>query len=163
MYICVYICFIDMYTYLYTYVYTFLHIYVYIYICMCIYRRVYVNEPSTGQKLEIGYFKDHTTVGELRHKLRLHLQQRGRVRSASGCSFETEATVCLTPVTGLKRRAAAKSVAVFRLNLGVKSGMHALTHAGKRGIFFCLLGSRCLSLSLSCVRCLSLRQEDTTD
>jgi hypothetical protein len=26
-------------------------------------RRVLVNEPASGQKLEIGYFKDKTTVG----------------------------------------------------------------------------------------------------
>jgi hypothetical protein len=26
-------------------------------------RRVFVNEPASGQKLEIGYFKDKTTVG----------------------------------------------------------------------------------------------------
>ena len=145
------------YTYVYIYVYIYIYIYVYIYIYMCIYRRVYVNEPSTGQKLEIGYFKDQTTVGELRHKLRLHLQQRGRARSASGCSFETEPTVCLTRVAGLKRRAAAKAVAVFRLNLGVKSGMHALTHAGKRGIFV-LFVRKPFPLSLSLVRSISVTE-----
>jgi hypothetical protein len=52
-------------------------------------RRVFVNEPASGQKLEIGYFKDQTTVGELRHKLRVLLQYRCRAKSASGCGFET--------------------------------------------------------------------------
>lgn len=53
-------------------------------------RRVFVNEPATGQKLEIGYFKDQTTVGELRHKLRMLLVHRGRAKLANGCGFETE-------------------------------------------------------------------------
>lgn len=53
-------------------------------------RRVFVNEPASGQKLELGYFKDKTTVGELRHKLRMLLLHRGRDRYANGCGFEVE-------------------------------------------------------------------------
>jgi hypothetical protein len=53
-------------------------------------RRVFVNEPASGQKLEVGYFKDKTTVGELRHKLRMLLLHRGRARYANGCGFEAE-------------------------------------------------------------------------
>lgn len=53
-------------------------------------RRVFVNEPASGQKLEVGYFKDQTTVGELRHKLKMLLVHRGRSRLANGCGFETE-------------------------------------------------------------------------
>jgi hypothetical protein len=52
-------------------------------------RRVYVNEPRSGQKLEIGYFKDETTVGELRNKLRT-LLQRGRAKYANGSGFEVD-------------------------------------------------------------------------
>jgi hypothetical protein len=52
-------------------------------------RRAYVNEPSSGQKLEIGYFKDKTTVGDLREKIRMLLRHRGRAKMSSGCGVET--------------------------------------------------------------------------
>ena len=48
-----------------------------------------MNEPRSGQKLEIGYFKDETTVGQLRNKLRT-LLQRGRAKYANGSGFEVD-------------------------------------------------------------------------
>ena len=53
-------------------------------------RRLYVHDPSSGQKMELGY-SDNTTVGELRERVQVLLRYRGRVVMGSGCGMSCEA------------------------------------------------------------------------
>ena len=46
-------------------------------------RRLYVHDPSSGQKMELGY-SDNTTVGELRERVQVLLRYRGRMVMGSG-------------------------------------------------------------------------------